>query len=157
MVGEGRFREDLYYRISEAEVAVPPLREREGDAVVLARSFLTSLAGDCRGTIRGFTHEALEVIEGYVWPGNVRELENRIKRAVIMAEEGYITPADLDLDEVRVEAQPFVLREIRETAERKAIKRALTYTNNNISRTAELLGVTRPTLYGLIKKHDIRH
>jgi two-component system NtrC family response regulator len=152
LIREGRFREDLYYRINEATIQVPPLRERTGDAVVLARAFLTRFAGQQRSAVRDFTHAALEIVERYAWPGNVRELENRVKRAVIMADGGLITPVDLELVDVPVQAEPFELREVRELAELKAIRRALAYTDNNMTRAAELLGVTRPTLYNMMKK-----
>jgi two-component system NtrC family response regulator len=155
LIREGRFREDLYYRINEATIQVPPLRNRGGDAVVLARAFLRRFAKQQQRPIRNFAHSALEIIEHYDWPGNVRELENRVKRAVIMADGNEITPTDLELAEVRVEEKPFDLREVREMAERKAIQRAMSYTDNNVSRTAELLGVTRPTLYNLMKKHGL--
>jgi two-component system NtrC family response regulator len=155
LIREGRFREDLFYRINEATIKVPPLRERGGDAVVLARSFLTRFAKQQQRPIRDFTHAALEVIEHYSWPGNVRELENRVKRAVIMADGTEINGMDLELAEIQVQGQPFELREVREMAERTAIRRAMSYTDNNVSRTAEMLGVTRPTLYNLMKKHDL--
>lgn len=155
LIQDGRFREDLYYRINETTIKVPPLRERSGDAVVLARSFLRRFAKQQQRPIRDFTHAALEVIEHYGWPGNVRELENRVKRAVIMADGTEIDAMDLELADVQVKAQPFELREVREMAERTAIQRAMSYTDNNISRTAELLGVTRPTLYNLMKKHGL--
>jgi two-component system NtrC family response regulator len=153
LIQEGQFREDLYYRVNEASINVPPLREREGDALVLARSFLSRFAKLQQRPIRNFTHAALQIIENYPWPGNVRELENRVKRAVIMADGNEITPSDLELEEVRIKSPPFDLREMRDRAEQKAIRRALDYTDSNISRTAELLGVTRPTLYSLLKKH----
>jgi two-component system NtrC family response regulator len=157
LIEEGKFREDLYYRINEATIQVPPLRERGGDAVLLARAFLTRFAREQQRPIRDFTHQALEIIDHYHWPGNVRELENRVKRAVIMADGTEITPVDLELESVQVESQPFSLREVREIAERRAIQRALGYTDNNVSRTAELLGVTRPTLYNLMKKHNLSY
>jgi two-component system NtrC family response regulator len=153
LIREGRFREDLYYRINEATILVPPLRERGDDPMVLARAFLARFAKQHQRPIRDFTQDALGVIERHQWPGNVRELENRIKRAVIMAEGNQITREDLELDEVQVQPEPFDLREVREIAELRAIQRALAYTDNNISRTAHLLGVTRPTLYSLMKKH----
>ncbi len=153
LIRDGRFREDLYYRINEATINVPPLRERADDSVVLARAFLTRFAKQLQRPIRDYTQAALEVIEHHRWPGNVRELENRIKRAVIMADGNQITREDLELDDVEVEPEPFELREVREMAELRAIQRALAYTDNNVSRTAELLGVTRPTLYSLMKKH----
>ncbi len=155
LIREGRFREDLYYRINEATIRVPPLRERSGDALVLARAFLTRFAKQQQRPIRDFAHSALEVIEQYHWPGNVRELENRVKRAVIMADGTEVTARDLELADVQAGTQPFDLREVREMAERSAIQRAMSYTDSNISRTSELLGVTRPTLYNLIKKYGI--
>jgi len=157
LIEEGRFREDLYYRINEATIHVPPLRERKGDAVVLARAFLSRFAAQHKRPLRGFTPQALAIIEQYEWPGNVRELENRVKRAVVMAEGGEITPDDLELASVEVESMPFGLREVRELAEKQAIQRATYFSDNNISRTAELLGVTRPTLYNLMKKHGISY
>lgn len=155
LIREGRFREDLYYRVNETSILVPPLRERCGDAVVLARSFMRRFAEHYKRPIRDFTAAALRLIEQYSWPGNVRELENRVKRAVIMADGTEIGPADLELDDTEVPAEPFNLREVRELAERRAIQRALIFTDNNVSRTAELLGVTRPTLYNLMKKQDL--
>jgi len=156
LIAEGRFREDLFYRINETVIELPPLREREGDSVLLARAFLERFARQHRRPVKGFTHAALELIERYPWPGNVRELENRVKRAVIMAEGAEVTPEDLELEVAdETPGDPFNLREVRELAEQRAIQRALNYSGGNISRTAELLGVTRPTLYNLIKKHDI--
>jgi two-component system NtrC family response regulator len=155
LIKDGRFREDLYYRINEATIQVPPLRERQGDAVVLARAFLNRFAAQHKRPLKGFTAQALAIVEQHDWPGNVRELENRVKRAVVMAEGKEITPEDLELAAVEVESQPFNLREVRELAERQAIQRAAYFSDNNISRTAELLGVTRPTLYNLMKKHGI--
>jgi two-component system NtrC family response regulator len=157
LIQEGKFREDLYYRINEATIQVPALRERGGDAVVLARAFLTRFAAEQQRPIRDFTHQALEIIEHYHWPGNVRELENRVKRAVIMADGHEITPLDLELEDAEIQSEPFSLREVREIAERKAVQRALGYTDNNVSRTADLLGVTRPTLYNLMKKHHLTY
>jgi two-component system, NtrC family, response regulator len=151
----GRFREDLFYRINEATILVPPLRERTGDAVVLARAFLAKFATQHRRQLRDFSHSALQRIEQYAWPGNVREMENRVKRAVIMADGNEVTEDDLELGEVTLTEDPFSLRDVRDIAEKRAIERALTYTDNNISRSADLLGVTRPTLYNLIRKHAI--
>ena len=155
LIREGRFREDLYYRINEATIVVPPLRQRGDDAVVLARAFLSRFAKQQRRPIRDFTNAALEVIEQYQWPGNVRELENRIKRAVIMAEGVEITREDLELMDLPVHSEPFELREVRELAELRAIQRALAYVDSNVSHAADLLGVTRPTLYNLMKKHGL--
>jgi two-component system NtrC family response regulator len=155
LIKEGTFREDLYYRINETSILVPPLRERTGDAIVLAQAFLEKFARGLKRPIKGFSRRALEAIERYEWPGNVRELENRVKRAVIMAEGTEVNDEDLELGELSIESTPFNLREVRDAGERRAILRALTYTDGNVSRTAELLGVTRPTLYNLMKKFDI--
>ena len=155
LISEGRFREDLYYRINEATIQVPPLRERQGDAVVLARTFLNRFAAQHRRPVKTFSQHALSIVEQYHWPGNVRELENRVKRAVVMAEGREIGAEDLELDGAKVEEKPFNLREVRELAEQKAVKRALYFSENNLSRAAELLGITRPTLYNLMKKHSI--
>jgi two-component system NtrC family response regulator len=155
LIKEGLFREDLYYRINETSIVVPPLRDREGDTVVLAKAFLERFAAEHKRPIKGFTQRALEVMENYQWPGNVRELENRVKRAVIMADGTEITEEDLELGDTPAESAPFNLREVREAGEKRAIMRALAYTDGNISRTSELLGVTRPTLYNLLKKFDI--
>jgi len=157
LIRAGRFREDLFYRINETTIVVPPLRERHGDTVVLARAFLRRFAEHHKRPIRDFTANALRLIEQHPWPGNVRELENRIKRAVIMAEGTELGPADLDLDDTDSPQEPFNLREVRELAEQRAIQRAMIFTDNNVSRTADLLGVTRPTLYNLMKKHNLSY
>ncbi len=154
-IKEGRFREDLYYRINEATIIVPPLRDRQGDAVVLARTFLQHFIQELNLPAREFSKTALEAIESYSWPGNVRELENRVKRALVMADEMQITPEDLELEDLDIEVTPFNLRVVREEAECKAVLRALSHTDNNVSRTAEMLGVTRPTLYNLVRKFNI--
>ncbi|NBC12759.1 MAG: PEP-CTERM-box response regulator transcription factor [Gammaproteobacteria bacterium] len=155
LIKDGRFREDLYYRINEATINVPPLRERQDDAVVLARAFLSRFAARHRKQVKTFTRQALTIIESYEWPGNVRELENRVKRAVVMADGREITAADLELGEVEVRETPFDLREVRELAEMQAVKRAVHHSDRNLSRAAELLGITRPTLYNLMKKYKI--
>jgi two-component system NtrC family response regulator len=157
LIRQGSFREDLYYRINEATVRVPPLRERQGDAIVLARAFLQRFATELKRPVKGLTKAAAAVVEQYPWPGNVRELENRVKRAVIMADGALITPEDLELTHVDTVAQSFDLRDVREAAETQAIVRAMSYTDNNVSRTAELLGVTRPTLYSLLRKYGIKY
>ena len=156
LIRQGQFREDLYYRINAATIQVPPLREREGDALVLTQAFLRRFAEQYQRPVKDLTAEAKALVAAYAWPGNVRELENRVKRAVIMADGHYLTPMDLELDDSEVPpAESFDLREIRENAERRAVRRALLQQGNNVSRAAELLGITRPTLYGLIKKYDI--
>jgi two-component system NtrC family response regulator len=157
LIQSGDFREDLYYRINEASVTVPALRERQGDAIVLARAFLERFATDLKRPVKGFSPEAVRAIESHPWPGNVRELENRVKRAVIMAEGARVTAEDLELEQLLDDgdAEPFNLREVREYAESRAILRALARSEHNISKTAELLGVTRPTLYNLMRKYNI--
>ncbi len=158
LIEEGRFREDLYYRISEITITVPPLREREGDMVVLARTLFDRFRREQKRTgLRGFTPEALRAIEKYQWPGNVRELENKIKRAVIMAEGSKITPEDLDIQLTTESGVPWVnLRQVRDEAERQAVQRALALCNDNVSQAAELLGISRPTLYDLMSKFSIK-
>ncbi|RYY77025.1 MAG: PEP-CTERM-box response regulator transcription factor [Gammaproteobacteria bacterium] len=153
MVHEGTFREDLYYRICEMTVNIPPLRERQGDKILLARHFMQKFAKDHHQYITGFTQEAIEAIESYNWPGNIREMENKIKRAVIMADEKTISCDDLGL--APAEELSLNLRQIRHEAEKQAILRALSMTDNQISAAAKLLGITRPTFYDLIKKYDI--
>ena len=153
MVKENTFREDLYYRICEMVIEIPPLRERQGDKVLLARHFLEKFAEQQQRKINGFTSEAAEAIEGYSWPGNIREMENKIKRAVIMCEGKNVTPMDLAL--VTPNELFINLRHVRQEAERIAIKQALSLTDGNYSAAAKLLGITRPTLYDLVKKYDI--
>ena len=156
MIGKGEFREDLYYRISEVTIRIPPLRARIGDAVLLAWAFLDKYGTTKTQKVTGFTKSALQAIEQYAWPGNVRELENKIKRAVIMAENGMVTADDLQLGAHMDEGMPLNLREVREQAEAEAILRALNYVKGNVSKAAELLGVSRPSLYHLISKYDIK-
>ncbi|MET0107088.1 MAG: sigma 54-interacting transcriptional regulator, partial [Sedimenticola sp.] len=155
LIDQGLFREDLYYRISEVSIPIPPLRERDGDAIVLAKAFIAKFNQELDRSIKGFTNPAISAIEKYDWPGNVREIESRIKRAVIMADGNQITPEDLDLEE-NEDSLPLNLKEVREEAERKAIIRALNYTDNNISQTAKALGLTRPTLYTLMEKYHLK-
>jgi two-component system NtrC family response regulator len=160
MLGEQTFREDLYYRLSEIAIEIPALRERTGDAVVLARLFLRRFAEAGNPRVRGFTDEALQVIDGYEWPGNVRELENKIKRAVIMS-DGPLVDADLlgltgGNGEHKGNGQSLNLRQVREAAEHEALVRALSQTDKNIAKAATLLGVSRPTLYDLMNKHGLK-
>lgn len=156
LIEEGRFREDLYYRISEVTVRVPPLRERQGDAVALARNFLDKFTKQQNKNLRGFSPDGLAAIEHYAWPGNVRELENRIKRSVIMAEGKKVTAEDLELTGDSGESSPLNLREVRENAEKQAIIRVLRLSDGNVSQSAEMLGITRPTLYSLMNKYDLK-
>lgn len=155
MVADGRFREDLYYRLAEIVVRIPALAERSGDAVLLARHFVQRHARAAGSTVTGLSADALAAIEAWAWPGNVRELENRTKRAVIMAEGKRITAADLDLVAPAEDALPINLRAAREATDRVTIRRALAQSEGNISGTARLLGVSRPTLYDLMKSYDL--
>jgi two-component system NtrC family response regulator len=154
-IADGRFREDLYYRISEVTATIPPLRDRNGDVLLLARALLTRLGEKHGRSLRGFTQDAMEAIDAYDWPGNVRELENRINRAVIMADGKQITSADLGLELPIAERVPMNLRQVRQQAERQALQRVLAITGGNISKAAELLGITRPTFYDLMQKHNL--
>lgn len=156
-INEGRFRQDLYYRISEITISIPPLREREGGRLILARSLLEKFAAQHGRTLKGFSPDTLNAIRNYAWPGNVREMENKIKGAVIMAEGKQVTAADLGLSEVDAQAPNLNLREVRRLSETTAIKRALVSASGNISKAAKILGITRPTLYDLIEKYEIRN
>lgn len=158
LIDEGSFREDLYYRISEITLKIPPLREREGDELMLARVFLDRFAAAQGQSLKGFTPDALQAIEDYPWPGNVREMENKIKRAVIMADGDHVTAEDLELEAVGEAAGPLRLdlREVRESAERRALQRALTLAKDNVSQAADLLNISRPTLYDLLNKYGLK-
>ena len=154
MVAAGAFREDLYYRLAEIVVRIPSLAERTGDAGLLAQHFLKKYARSMQSAVTGLSNDARAAIDAWGWPGNVRELENRVKRAVIMAEGKLVTAADLDLAEGAAEV-PLNLRGVREQADRQAIRHALNRADGNISNTAKLLGVSRPTLYDLLKSYDL--
>jgi two-component system NtrC family response regulator len=155
-IAEGRFREDLYYRVSEITIPIPPLRERTGGRLILARTLLEKFAAKHNRSFRGFTTEAQNAIQSYQWPGNVREMENKIKGAVIMAEGKYVTPEDMSLESVESRPPSLNLREVRKEAEGQAIRRALVHASGNISRAAKLLGITRPTLYDMLEKYAIK-
>ncbi len=155
MVADGRFREDLYYRLAEIVVRIPALAERTGDAVLLARHFVTRYAVSMNPAVTGLAPDARAAIDGWGWPGNVRELENRIKRAVIMADGKLVIAADLDLDGKAEETAALNLRAARELADRKAIRQALARADGNISGASRLLGISRPTLYDLLKSYDL--
>jgi two-component system NtrC family response regulator len=157
MVAEGRFREDLYYRLAEIVIAIPSLAERTGDAALLAKAFVTRYAKTMNPAVTGLSPDARAAVEGWTWPGNVRELENRIKRAVIMADGRLVTAADLDLPEPEGEANndALNLRAVREAADRQAIGRALARAEGNISGASRMLGISRPTLYDLLKGYGL--
>ena len=155
-INEGKFRGDLFYRISEIILNIPSLRERTGDAIMLARAFSDRYAKTQGKKIKGFASDALNAIESYAWPGNVREMENKVKRAVIMAETPIITAEDLELSINEENHIPVNLKEVRQYSEKQAVTRALVLVDGNLSKTAELLGITRPTLYTLLDKHNLR-
>lgn len=153
MVRENTFREDLYYRISEITIDIPPLRERHGDKILLARFMLEKYAREHSKKVSDFTPAAATAIEAYEWPGNIRELENKIKRAVIMTDGKKVDTIDLGLTE---ESELSInLRAVRQNAEIGAIKTALAITDGNMSACAKLLGITRPTLYDLMNRHGL--
>jgi two-component system, NtrC family, response regulator len=156
MIAAASFREDLYYRLAEIVVQIPSLAERHGDAALLAKHFLRRFAPQMNPQVKGFTPGALAALGDWRWPGNVRELENRIKRAVIMADGKLIGTADLDLGEEEDEALPVNLKAAREEADRRCIRIALARSENNISNAAKLLSVSRPTLYDLMKQYDLQ-
>jgi len=157
MTAAGSFREDLYYRLAEIVVKIPSLAERSGDSVLLARHFVNRFGRELNPGVQSLSPDAIDAIHAYGWPGNVRELENRIKRAVIMADGKSVTAADLDLPTQVQSAEilPINLRSAREAADRKAIRQAMSRADNNISSAAKLLGISRPTLYDLLKQYRL--
>jgi two-component system NtrC family response regulator len=155
-IAQARFREDLYYRLAEIVVEIPPLRARQGDAALLAHSFVRRIAAEQRRGSMTLSPDALEAIDAHPWPGNVRELENVIKRAVIMADGDGISAADIGLDPTPGDGDALNLRHVREQAEKGAVLRVLGRVNGNLSRAAELLGVSRPTLYDLMHRFGLK-
>lgn len=155
MIAAGTFRDDLYYRLAEIVVRIPSLAERPGDAGLLARHLLHKHSSAMKLGTRSFAPDALDAIDAWHWPGNVRELENRVKRAAIMADGKLVVAADLDLPAPE-HAGPVNLKAVREAADRRAIIQALSRTDGNISGTARLLGISRPTLYDLMKAYDLQ-
>jgi two-component system, NtrC family, response regulator len=155
LIAAGRFRDDLFYRISEVTVRIPALRERQGDSVLLAQWLLQQMAARFGKPVRAFAPDALRAVQAHLWPGNVRELENRIKGAVIMAEGSVVTSVDLGLHDPDADPDHLNLRSARQKAEAQAARQALAVAGGNLSRAAEFLGVTRPTLYDLLEKHHI--
>ncbi|MBB3956244.1 PEP-CTERM-box response regulator transcription factor [Novosphingobium sediminicola] len=158
MIADGRFREDLWYRLAEIVVKIPSLAERPGDTALLARAFLARFAKEMNPAVKGFAPDALAAMDAWGWPGNVRELENRVKRAVIMADGKLVHAGDLDLDAPGSEEElPLNLKSAREITDRRVIRQALARSEGNISSTAKLLGISRPTLYDLLKQYDLQH
>jgi len=162
LIAKGLFRNDLYYRISDIVLDIPPLKQREGDILILAKSFLAQWSREYKISPLGFSPQAIAAMEAYDWPGNVRELESRVKRGIIMAEGGRISPDDLELGDtiipITTATEPLLqtLKTAREEAERSAVIRAMGASNQNITEAANALGITRPTLYTLLEKLGIR-
>ena len=154
-VTDGRFRNDLFYRLNSVTVRIPPLRERPGDPTLLARYFLGRFNREFSRNIRGFTEDAVSAIASHPWPGNVRELENRLKRAVVMADGRLIEPADLELAPGEDATQDLDLRSARLRAEREVLHKAIARSNGTLVAAAKLLGISRPTLYTLMESHGI--
>lgn len=157
MITEKSFRDDLYYRLAEIIVNIPSLSERTGDSILLAKHFMKKFASEMNPAVKGFRPDALNAIDTWEWPGNVRELENSVKRAVIMCDDNMISIDDLELGEETDGMDGFInLKAARELADRREIKRAITRTEGNISNAAKLLGISRPTLYDLLKQYQIQ-
>ncbi len=154
MIATQKFREDLFYRLAEIVVRIPALAERHGDAVLLAHHFLGKFARENGRSFKGFTPDAIAAISDWGWPGNVRELENRLKRAVIMADSARLSAADLDLGTPQND-QLLSLKAAREAADKAAIRKALARAENNVSNAAKVLGISRPTLYDLMKQYGL--
>ena len=155
-IASGRFREDLYYRLAEIVVEIPPLRDRKGDSALLAHHFVRKFAAEQRRGAMTLLPDAVAAIEAHPWPGNVRELENVIRRAVIMAEGLAITAADVGIKSGEPDEAALNLRQVREQAERDAVLRVLGRVNGNLSKAADLLGVSRPTLYDLLHRFGLK-
>ncbi|MBK9786351.1 MAG: PEP-CTERM-box response regulator transcription factor [Betaproteobacteria bacterium] len=157
LIKDGRFREDLFYRLAEIVINIPPVRDRKGDAALLAHAFVRRFSAEQNRGNMTLSEEATRAIELHTWPGNVREIENCIKRAVIMADGLQITREDIGLDQAEANPSEFIdLRRIRDEAERNAVVTALGRTNGNVVRTAEILGISRPTLYDLMHRLGLK-
>jgi len=154
-VEDGRFREDLYYRLNVVSLQVPPLREREGDIDLLAHLFFQRFTKEYKKQVKGFRREALDLLRAHAWPGNVRELENKIKGAIIMANGRFLTPDDFDLPPLLKTQKIRTLKSVREEAERDWIKKVLTWNKGNISRSAIALDISRPSLYETLERLGI--
>lgn len=156
MIADKSFRDDLYYRLAEVTINIPSLAERTGDSVLLAKHFVNRFANEMNPAIKGLSTSALTAVDQWTWPGNVRELENRMKRAVIMADGKFVTADDLEFGDDDDNEFLLNLKAAREAADRKAIKRAISRTEGNISSAAKLLGISRPTLYDLLKQYNMQ-
>ena len=151
----GNFREDLYYRLGVIFISIPPLRERSGDVLLMAKVFMERYAEENKKKIKGFTLDAIDAIEKYNWPGNVRELENRIKRAVIMCDGQKLTPGDLEMVAPQAPYEAMSLKEARECLEKELIIKSLIRNTDNLTKAATELGISRPTLYDLMEKFGL--
>ena len=155
-IGEGRFREDLYYRLCVVTMAVPSLRERGSDITLLARTFLLKFAAEQKKPLKGFSPQTIEALTSHLWPGNVRELENRVKRAVVMAEGRYVTPENLELQNPLSSTDSSTLKASRENREKELVRMAMEKADGNVSRAAADLGISRPTLYQLLTRYGLK-
>ncbi|HEY5599075.1 MAG TPA: sigma 54-interacting transcriptional regulator, partial [Candidatus Manganitrophaceae bacterium] len=154
-IAGGTFREDLYYRLNVVSIPVPPLRERGGDLLLLARSFIARFSEETGKKVKGLAPEAIEAVNAYPWPGNVRELENKIRRGVVMADGVLLTPADLELAPPS-ELSPFPrLKSAREEFEKKLVESALARFGGNVTQAASALGISRQALHDILTKHQI--
>ncbi len=155
-VDDGRFRGDLFYRLNAVTIRIPPLRDRGGDKLLLARHFLAQFSREFGRAVRGFADDAVAALEAHPWPGNIRELENRMKRAVLMSEGRMLTAADLELAPGVEDLTTYDLRAARSRAERDVVQRALARSNGTVATAARLLGISRPTLYTLLDAHGLQ-
>ncbi|WP_221795026.1 PEP-CTERM-box response regulator transcription factor [Aquisediminimonas sediminicola] len=156
MIAAGTFREDLYYRLAEIVVKIPNLAERHGDVTLLAKHFVSRFAREMNPQVKGLAPDALSILNDWGWPGNVRELENRMKRAVIMADGKLLTAADLDLEGREGAGELLNLKAAREVADRRAMRQAIARCEGNVTAAAKLLGISRPTLYDLLKQYGMQ-
>jgi two-component system NtrC family response regulator len=156
MIADGRFREDLFYRLGVITIQVPALRERGDDLRLLAEYFLEFYGREHKRRLKGFTQAALRALMAHAWPGNVRELENRMQRAVILAQDAYLRPEDLELESVGGTTEPLpTLQSARDEAERRLLVEALVRNAGNVTRAARDIEVSRPTLHDLLRKHGL--
>jgi len=157
LIAQNLFRADLYYRLSEITIEIPPLREREGDIIAIGNTLLKRYCKINNIKEKRFSPDAAQAIELYAWPGNIRELENKLKRAVILSDNNFVTLEDLEMSDQQLNAMPLNLKAIREAAESAAVKRAMHYSDYNVTETSKLLGISRPTLYSLLEKHGLQN
>jgi two-component system NtrC family response regulator len=155
-IHEARFRDDLYFRLCVVGIAVPPLRERGTDILLLARTLMSRFSHELKKPIKGFTPQAVQALTDHNWPGNVRELENRVKRAVVMADGGYVTPENLELEHAASRVDGSTLKASRDHREKELVRLAMDKAEGNVTRAASSLGVSRPTLYQLLARYGLK-